>query len=595
MKDQNSYLRIYLALFLLIYIANSVFALDDLLALQGNVQQSGVNLASGNLTVWIYDAITGGNLIYNSSTDFNNAISNGKYDVMLGNGTQTLSLEYGRIYYVEMYVNNEKFTFNGANRQILQSSTGQINGTFIGVRQINESHLSYNINLTNATGYLSANLVGTISISQISGIENFSMTNQSTTWDAGTNVSVGVGGWFKGAFNWVISALTPSSFATFNGTALWINTTYFYNQTVPTNSSQWIADGTTIRNRNSGIVNITNGLNVVGNTEFNGGWANNGVSIINGDVFAQTIYVLNITSLSVSNMNVNGSLIPGAGFNNTFDIGSSTWQWRNAYFQGVYVNNVLVNTTWQYNQTATALFYNQTQSPYFYNMSATQFFYNMSDTKYYYNQTQSPYFYNMSATKYYYNMSDTKYFYNQSLYADNFIKNGTYAWFRYLNVSGEIVTGGINISSPGNKLTIVGSTTAYKDYLQINDSSDPGVGAVGITMSNPQSDIFIRAYGSGAPSNLSNTTLIYSALGNGIKIGTSVLGANISLVTSNSFAVPQFTLTSAGYVGIGTVRPTQMLEVKAGNVNISTGGNMTIGGGKIWWDGTNGRLVIHVS
>ena len=132
MGFRNSYLKIFFIGILLIYLVNFAFAIDDLLALQGNVQQSGVNLASGNLSVLIYDAINGGNLIYNSSTDFNNAVSSGKYDVMLGNGTQTLSLEYGQIYYIEMYVNGEKFTFNGANRQILQSSTGQINASFIG-------------------------------------------------------------------------------------------------------------------------------------------------------------------------------------------------------------------------------------------------------------------------------------------------------------------------------------------------------------------------------------------------------------------------------------------------------------------------------
>jgi len=61
---------------------------------------------------------------------------------------------------------------------------------------------------------------------------NVALINQSATWTAGTNVSTGIGGWFKGAFNWVISSLTPSNYATFNGTTLWINTTYFYNMTV---------------------------------------------------------------------------------------------------------------------------------------------------------------------------------------------------------------------------------------------------------------------------------------------------------------------------------------------------------------------------
>ena len=94
-------LSLIIVFILVLGLAISVYAIDDLMALQGNVQQSGVNLASGNLTVTIYDAYSGGNVVYNSSTDFNNAISNGKYDVMLGNGSQTLSIEYGRIYYME--------------------------------------------------------------------------------------------------------------------------------------------------------------------------------------------------------------------------------------------------------------------------------------------------------------------------------------------------------------------------------------------------------------------------------------------------------------------------------------------------------------
>src|SRR3990167_330450 len=103
---------------------------DDLIALQGNVQQSGVNLASGDLQVVVYDAYTGGNIIYNSTTDFVGNVSSGKYDVMLGNGTNKLNLGYGKIYYMELYVNGgsgyEIFSFDGKTRQLLQSSVGKV-------------------------------------------------------------------------------------------------------------------------------------------------------------------------------------------------------------------------------------------------------------------------------------------------------------------------------------------------------------------------------------------------------------------------------------------------------------------------------------
>src|SRR3989344_4657252 len=162
-RDNYSYVifMFFAVVLLLLFIFPSAFALDDLMALQGNVKQNGVNLVSGNLTVVVFDAYSGGNIVYNSSADFNNSIVDGKYDVMLGNGSRELNLEFGRLYYLELYVNNEKFTFNGATRQIFQSSTGQINGsmispyqinnTLIASRAINATQLILNIDLSNAT------------------------------------------------------------------------------------------------------------------------------------------------------------------------------------------------------------------------------------------------------------------------------------------------------------------------------------------------------------------------------------------------------------------------------------------------------------
>ena len=170
---------ILLAIILLINI-HFLSAIDDLISLQGNVRQNGLELSSGNITVTIYDSLTGGSIIYNSSDDFNNVISGGEYDIVMGNGSQILTLEYGRIYYMELYINNEKVVYkDGSTRQIFQSSVGQINASYINPQQINQTHLAYSINISNATGYLTGNLAGNLTLFQITGGEKIAFVNQS--------------------------------------------------------------------------------------------------------------------------------------------------------------------------------------------------------------------------------------------------------------------------------------------------------------------------------------------------------------------------------------------------------------------------------
>jgi len=179
---QKRLFAIIVSFIFLISFSTNVLAIIDLIALQGNVQQSGVNLGSGDLQVAIFDAASGGNLIYNSTTDFYGNISSGKYDVMLGSGTNEMDLEYGKYYYLELYINGsanfEKFTFDdGSDRQRFQSS------------------------------------VGNISIDDF----DFSEGSQNLTLESNE-------GWFKGLFNWVIESASEI-YLVFNGTTLEFNET----------------------------------------------------------------------------------------------------------------------------------------------------------------------------------------------------------------------------------------------------------------------------------------------------------------------------------------------------------------------------------
>ncbi len=92
---------------------------------------SGALLTSGNLVVAIYDALTGGNLIYTET--FTNAIGNGSWNVMLGE-VVNLPLEFGRIYYKDYTIAGEDASFtNGTGqtvgRQFFYSPLGDINSS----------------------------------------------------------------------------------------------------------------------------------------------------------------------------------------------------------------------------------------------------------------------------------------------------------------------------------------------------------------------------------------------------------------------------------------------------------------------------------
>jgi len=98
---------------------------------------------------------------------------------------------------------------------------------------------------------------------------------------------------------------------------------------------------TAIETANTSVVNWADGKFVVnsgdslsGQYDFNGGWTSDGLSIIDGNIYAQTGYFYNISGLGVNNLLINGSLLPTVGYDNQFDIGNSTLRWNDLYLGG---------------------------------------------------------------------------------------------------------------------------------------------------------------------------------------------------------------------------------------------------------------------
>jgi len=84
----------------------------------------------------------------------------------------------------------------------------------------------------------------------------------------------------------------------------------------------------------TGKLYVYGGGELTGQYDFNGGWTSNGLSIINGDLYAQTGYFYNISGLDVNNLLINGSLLPVEGFDNQFDVGNSTLRWKDLNLGG---------------------------------------------------------------------------------------------------------------------------------------------------------------------------------------------------------------------------------------------------------------------
>jgi hypothetical protein len=153
---------------LLIFILPAAFAaLNVSLSDQGTnvvTTSTGENLASGNLNVQVWDAATGGTVVYNET--FTNAISNGSWNVMIGeNSTNPLTLEYGTLYYKDYEISGEdadftNFTGDTVERQYFYSPLGSI-----GPEDITEGNFTFDtatlfIDSTNNRIGINSNLPG---------------------------------------------------------------------------------------------------------------------------------------------------------------------------------------------------------------------------------------------------------------------------------------------------------------------------------------------------------------------------------------------------------------------------------------------------
>ncbi|GEM_PF-6286747 len=139
MKQVKRIFEVLLLSALVLISAAYAGAVQDLIALQGSAKNLGVNINSGNITIDIYDQPSGGSLVYNET--FTNVISSGYFDVVLGQ-SNTMSLEYGKIYYLDMSINGQSLNFSGSPRQMFESGNGLVGGQFIKSGAVNSTSIA---------------------------------------------------------------------------------------------------------------------------------------------------------------------------------------------------------------------------------------------------------------------------------------------------------------------------------------------------------------------------------------------------------------------------------------------------------------------
>ena len=171
MKINKDMLLVFLGVVFILVLSPSVSS-ADLLSVEANVVNSDGDALNGDVSIEIWDNETGGDLLYNSSDDFLNNITNGKLDVLLGSVTD-LNLSYGRIYYMEVYVNNEELDFAGKERQQFQSPVGNITTDNINY----STSVIPDANITYDLGSLESLWNNIFASELILGSSNFSSTN----------------------------------------------------------------------------------------------------------------------------------------------------------------------------------------------------------------------------------------------------------------------------------------------------------------------------------------------------------------------------------------------------------------------------------
>jgi len=137
-------LKVFIFSILLLTLLSNSYAITDLMGMQMTFDNSSI---SGDVNISIYDASSGGNLIYEEI--FVDNITDGEVDIMLGIN-QNLLLDYGKNYYLDITANGSDLDFDNNERQQFQASIGNITNAKISPDNITSDLLDDNLTISDS-------------------------------------------------------------------------------------------------------------------------------------------------------------------------------------------------------------------------------------------------------------------------------------------------------------------------------------------------------------------------------------------------------------------------------------------------------------
>ena len=314
MRKNSLSIRVLPVLTLLLLLIIPVLGAPNTINIQGKLTNPSGSLLTGtfNFTFRIYDSYTSGSKLYETNVTLSTD-ARGVYDIIL----RDVNITFADQLYLGVKVNSDAEMEPRVN---LTSNPSAF-----------RANISDDLNKNNAYTIAGANVTGNLSL------------GQRLVFNLGQFFDNLADGWVK-----LTGALNVTSGVSIGGGLNISEDLRVNNQLNITSAGNLVTAGSitsagTIQGATltDGNVTITGGVVSASQVNVGGGFNAGGMTLLGADIITQgdILFSGNISVLNVTHLSVNGSILPA--LDSIFDIGNSSFRWRDANFTGRIESNAL--------------------------------------------------------------------------------------------------------------------------------------------------------------------------------------------------------------------------------------------------------------